>query len=75
MLLTRRPMDWQQLQGRTFPTTTGARFTVVRVTGKSVTIRPERGTRAYAISTQSELERVLDDYAAGRFFPTPAELL
>jgi hypothetical protein len=75
MLLARKSHDWQQLQGRTFQTTTGARFTVVRVTAKNVTIRPEQGTRNYAISIQNELERVLDDYATGRFLPSPAELL
>lgn len=75
MLLTRRPIDWQCLQGRTFQTTTGARFTVVRVTAKNVTIRPERGVREYPISIEKELEQVLDNYAAGRFLPAPAELL
>ena len=75
MILTRKPVDWQQLRGRTFQTITGARFTVVRVTSKNVTIRPERGTRNYAISIQDELERVLDGYAVGGFFPSPTELL
>jgi hypothetical protein len=75
MILTRKPLDWQQLRGRTFQTITGTRFTVVRVTSKNVTIRPERGTRNYAISIQDELERVLDGYAVGGFFPSPTELL
>jgi hypothetical protein len=75
MILTRKPVDWEQLRGRAFQTITGARFTVVRVTSKNVTIRPERGTRNYAISIQEELERVLDGYAVGGFFPSPTELL
>ncbi len=45
------------------------------MTAKNVTIRPERGTRDYAISIEKELERVLDDYVTGRFLPAPTELL
>ncbi len=62
MFLTRRPIDWPQLQDRTFQTTTGARFTVVRVTANSVAIRPERSARDYTISIENELEQVLDDF-------------
>ncbi len=75
MILTRKRIDWPQLQGHIFETAMGARFAVVKVTARNITIRPERGTRNYAISIQNELERVLDDYVAGRFFPSPTQLL
>lgn len=75
MLLTRKPVDWQRLNGRTFETITGACFTVVRVTSKHVTIHPERGTHNYAVSIEDEWERVLNEYVVGRFLPSPADLI
>ncbi len=38
-------VNWQQLKGRQLETTTGAYFTVVRVTAAHLTIRPRRGSR------------------------------
>ncbi|MCC7165700.1 MAG: hypothetical protein IT331_24595 [Anaerolineae bacterium] len=75
MLLAKKTVDWQQFRGRTFETIAGAQFTVIRVTSEKVTVHPERGTHNYAISIQEELERVLNDYVVGRFFPSPAELI
>lgn len=70
-----RAVDWKQLEGHIFQTTTGARFTVVRVTAKNLLVRPEGGRRNYDLSIHDELERGIEAYAAGRFFPSPSELL
>jgi len=43
-------VNWQQLKGHQLETITGAYFTVVRVTATNVTIRPQRGSRNYALS-------------------------
>ena len=67
-------IDWSSLLGRTFETIKGARFTVVRVTPRYVTIRPEKGLRDYALSIPNELERVRAACASGPFFPSPTEL-
>lgn len=69
-----RRIDWPGLLGRTFETIKGARFTVVRVTPRHVTIRPENGTRDYALSIPGELERVLYACATGELLPAPTEL-
>src|SRR6266508_4602917 len=68
-------LDWARLVGRTFLTSQGARFTVVKVTANSVTIRPERASRTYSISIPKDLERVLAEFADGSFFPTPRNLI
>jgi hypothetical protein len=73
--MTTRTIDWKQLEGRVFQTTTGARFTVVKVTTKNLLVQPEGGRRNYDLSIHDELERGIDAYAAGRFFPSPSELL
>ena len=67
-------VNWQELKGRQLETITGARFTVVRVSNKRVTIRPERGTRTYALSVPDELERGVAIYAGVPVLPPPAEL-
>ena len=67
-------VDWQQLKGRQLETTTGAYFAVVRVTDTYVTIRPQRGSRNYALSIPGELERGVAVYAGTPIFPKPAEL-
>ncbi len=67
-------VNWPQLQGCQLETVTGARFRVVRVTKKHVTIRPERGTRTYALSIPDELERGVAVYARLPALPPPAEL-
>ena len=67
-------VNWQQLKGRQLETTTGAYFTVVRVTATHVTIRPRRGSRNYALSISGELERSVAVYAGAPVFLTPAEL-
>ncbi len=67
-------VNWQQLKGRQLETTTGACFTVVRVTAAHLTIRPHRGSRHYALSIPGELERGVAVYAGTTVFPTPAEL-
>lgn len=67
-------VNWQQLKGRQLETTTGAYFTVVRVTATHVTIRPQRGSRNYALSIPGELERGVAVYAGAPVFPAPVEL-
>jgi hypothetical protein len=67
-------VNWQQLKGRQLETTTGAYFAVVRVTATHVTIRPQRGSRNYALSIPSELERGVAVYAGAPVFPTPAAM-
>ena len=39
-------LDWARLVGQTFLTSQGARFTVARVSAASISIRPERASRA-----------------------------
>lgn len=73
--ITTRTIDWKQLEGRVFQTTTGARFTVVKVPAKNLLIRPEGGRRNYDLSIHDELERGIEAYVVGRFFPSPSELL
>jgi len=67
-------VNWQQLKGRQLETTTGAYFTVVRVTATHVTIRPQRGSRNYALSIPDELEPGVAVYTGAPVFPTPAAL-
>jgi hypothetical protein len=67
-------VNWQQLKGCQLETTTGAYFTVVRVTATHVTIRPQRGSRNYALSIPGELERGVAVYAGAPVFPTPAAM-
>jgi hypothetical protein len=67
-------VNWQELKGRQLETIWGARFTVVRVTNKHVTIRPERGRRTYTLSIPDELERGVAVYAGVPVLPPPAEL-
>lgn len=67
-------VNWQQLKGCQLATTTGAYFTVVRVTATHVTIRPQRGSHNYALSIPGELERGVAVYASTLAFPAPAEL-
>jgi len=67
--------DWSGLSGQTLTTSQGARFKVVRVTAKAVTIRPERGTRDYELSVPRELDRCVGEYFSGQFFPTATDLL
>ena len=69
-----KSVDWTQLVGRSLQTTTGARFTVVRVTARAVTVRPEKGSRDYPLSIPNELERAVAAYKKGHFFPSPADL-
>ncbi len=73
--MPKRAVDWEQLEGRVFQTTTGAHFTVVKVTAKNLLVRPEGGRRNYDLSIHDELERGIEAYAAGHFFPSPSELL
>ena len=73
--MPKRTVDWKQLDGRIFQTTTGARFTVVKVTAKNLLVRPEGGRRNYDLSIHNELERGIEAHAAGHFFPSPSELL
>lgn len=73
--MQKRTVDWKQLESRVFQTTTGTRFTVVKVTAKNLLIRPEGGRRNYDLSIHDELERGVGAYAAGQFFPSPSELL
>jgi hypothetical protein len=70
-----RGVDWKRLNGRVFHTTTGARFSVVHVTAKNLLVRPEGGRRNYDLSIHNELERGIEAYSAGRFFPSPTQLL
>jgi hypothetical protein len=74
-VVPKRKIDWKQLSGRVFSTTTGARFTVVKVTAKNLLVRPEGGRRNYDLSIQNELEHGIEAYSAGRFFPSPSDLL
>lgn len=64
---------WTDLVGRQLQTTTGAPFKVVRVSATHVAVRPQRGTRDYALSISQELEPAVAIYAAGNL-PPPAEL-
>lgn len=73
--MPKRAIDWKQLEGRVFQTTTGAYFTVVKVTAKNLLVQPEGGRRNYDLSIHNELERGIEAYTAGRFFPSPTELL
>jgi hypothetical protein len=67
-------VDWTRLTGRTLLTRTGERFMVVKVTARGVSVRPERARRTYSLSIPRELERLLAEFAAGAFFPTPKDL-
>jgi len=67
-------VDCMQLAGRSLQTTTGARFKVVRVTARAVTVRPEKGSRDYALSIPNELDRAVAAYRKGHFFPSPSDL-
>jgi hypothetical protein len=67
-------IDWPRLKGHTFQTISGAPFTVVRVTDKYVTVRPESGTHNYALSIARELEPTVAGFAATSQLPHPAEL-
>jgi len=73
-MMADEPIDWTQLAGRSLQTTKGARFTVVRVTARAVTVRPEKGSRDYPLSIPNELERAVVAYRKGYFFPSPADL-
>jgi hypothetical protein len=73
-MMADKPVDWPLLVGRSLKTTTDARFTVVRVTARAVTVRPEKGSRDYALSIPNELDRAVAAYRNGRFFPSPADL-
>jgi hypothetical protein len=73
-MMADRPIDWTRLADLSLLTTTGARFTVVRVTARAVTVRPEKGSREYALSIPNELERAVAAYRKGHFFPSPADL-
>jgi|SRR5579859_4153243 len=64
---------WTELLGRQLQTATGASFKVVRVSATHVAVRPQRGTRDYALSISRELEPAVAGYAAGNL-PPPAEL-
>ena len=68
-------IDWNQLKGRGFRTITGTRFMVVKVTAKNLLIQPEGSRRNYDLSIHNELERGIEAYSAGRFFPAPSDLL
>ncbi len=70
-----QPINWNALRGRTFRTVNGAQVTVVKVTPKSVIIRPEHGRRKYDLAIQNELEQSLDAIWAGKFFATPTDLV
>lgn len=70
-----QPIDWTGLTDKTFSTSKGARFKVIRVTAKSMTIRPESSSRSYDLSVPNELDRCVAEYAAGRFFPSTTDLL
>lgn len=67
-------INWPQLKGQTLQTISGAPFTVVRVTDKYVTVRPESGTHNYALSIARELEPTVASFAATGQLPHPAEL-
>src|SRR5262249_16269041 len=64
---------WSELADHQLHTATGAPFKVIRVSARHVAVRPERGTRDYALSISQELEPAVAVYAAGNL-PTPAEL-
>jgi hypothetical protein len=64
---------WIELLGRQLRTATGAPFKVVRVSTTHVAVRPQRGTRDYALSISKELEPAVAVYVAGNL-PAPAEL-
>ncbi len=68
-------VDWSRLTGHALLTRTGERFTVVKVTARGVSIRPERARRTYSLSIPRELERLLVEFAVGTFFPAPAQLI
>ena len=68
-------IDWTRLTDKTFTTTKGARFKVIRASAKSVTIRPESSTRSYDLSVPYELDHCVAEYAKGRFFPSAMDLL
>jgi len=74
-MMQKRIVDWKQLEGRAFQTTTGARFAVVKVTAKNLLVQPEGGRRKYDLSIHNELEHGIEAYATGRFFPSASELL
>lgn len=67
-------INWPQIKGQTLQTISGAPFVVVRVTDKHVTVRPESGTRNYALAIASELEPTVAAFAATGQLPKPAEL-
>ncbi len=66
-------VTWNELVGRQLQTATGAPFKVVRVSATHVAVRPQRGTRDYALSISRELEPAVAVYAAGNL-PAPADL-
>jgi hypothetical protein len=69
-----RVIDWPRLKGQTLQTISGTLFTVVRVTDKYVTVRPESGTHNYALLIVQELEPNVANFAATGQLPKPAEL-
>jgi hypothetical protein len=72
--MSTQPAAWSFLAGQTLHTIQGAPFDVVRVSDTTITVRPHRSRRDYAISIQRELEPALDTYREGRFFPRPSDL-
>jgi len=64
---------WAELAGRQLQTATGAPFKVVRVSATHIAVRPQRGTRDYAISIRRELEPAVSAYTAGNL-PAPGDL-
>ena len=67
-------VDWPRLKGQRLQTISGARFMVVRVTDQFVTIRPESGTRNYALRIADELGPLVAAFATSGHLPKPAEL-
>jgi hypothetical protein len=66
-------VNWGELAGLQLRTATGAPFKVVRVSATHVAVRPQRGTRDYALSISQELEPAAAVCAAGNL-PSPSEL-
>ena len=66
-------VTWKDLVGHQLHTVTGAPFKVVRVSATHVAVRPQRGTRDYALSISQELEPAVAVYAPSNL-PPPAEL-
>ena len=67
-------IHWSQLKRQTLQTISGAPFTVVRVTDKHVTVRPESGTKNYALAIATELEPIVASSMTTGQLPKPAEL-